>query len=87
MPLAVQSTPYLAGLAVAGIVLGIPFGAWGWVPCALAAAFVAFFFRDPERISPEGDGLVVSPADGRVIAVEPTPGGTRSQRDSAVATR
>jgi phosphatidylserine decarboxylase len=77
MPLAIQSAPYLTGLAVAGVVLGLVFGAWGWAPCAMAAGFVAFFFRDPERPSPEGQGIVVSPADGRVIAVEPTPGGTR----------
>jgi phosphatidylserine decarboxylase len=77
MPVAIQSTPYLAGLAAAGIALGIPFGARGWVPCVLAAAFVAFFFRDPERVVPEGEGLVVSPADGRVIAVDATREGTR----------
>jgi phosphatidylserine decarboxylase len=31
--------------------------------------FVAFFFRDPQRIVPSGDGLVVSPADGKVMVV------------------
>jgi phosphatidylserine decarboxylase len=76
MPVAVQSAPYLLTLAIAGIALGIPFGARGWVPCALAAAFVAFFFRDPERTAPAGHGLVVSPADGRVTAVEAGPAGT-----------
>lgn len=31
--------------------------------------WVAYFFRDPERSGPRGDRLVISPADGRVIAI------------------
>jgi phosphatidylserine decarboxylase len=77
MPLAVQSIPYLTALAIAGTVLGILFGYWGWGPCLLLAAFIAFFFRDPQRSTPEGEGLVVSPADGRVTAVETAPSGSR----------
>ncbi len=33
-------------------------------------AFMAYFFRDPERVVPEGRGLFVSPADGKVILVK-----------------
>ncbi|MEW6088483.1 MAG: phosphatidylserine decarboxylase family protein [bacterium] len=34
------------------------------------AGFVLFFFRDPDRVSPEGDNLILSPADGTVIEIE-----------------
>ena len=33
------------------------------------AAFVAFFFRDPYRQIPSGAGIIVSPADGRVVRI------------------
>lgn len=36
----------------------------------LAFIFTLNFFRDPDRIVPAGDGLVISPADGTVIKIE-----------------
>jgi phosphatidylserine decarboxylase len=36
----------------------------------LLAAFVAFFFRNPNRQIPEDPRVIVSPADGRVVKVE-----------------
>lgn len=46
----------------------------GWPMLALSA-FVFAFFRDPERVVPQGQNLVVSPADGLVslIAMVPPP--------------
>jgi len=41
------------------------------VICVLLAVFMAFFFRDPDRQSPNGDTVIVSPADGRVVVVAP----------------
>lgn len=45
-------------------------GAWyaGW-PLLILTIFTAFFFRNPDRKTPEGEGLIVSPADGRVLDV------------------
>jgi len=69
VPVAVQAVPFLTVLLVAGIVLGFVFGPWGTAPIIVLFAFVLFFFRDPARLSPEGAGLVLSPADGRVTNV------------------
>lgn len=47
---------------------------WLWPPLAwvavLVTCWIAYFFRDPPRVTPLRDGLVVSPADGRVSAIE-----------------
>lgn len=37
----------------------------------LVTGFICFFFRDPDRLVPTGEGMIVSPADGKVIKVEP----------------
>ncbi len=46
----------------------------------LLAAFVLYFFRDPERAAPADPAAVVSPADGRVLEVVDEPMGSRAGR-------
>ncbi len=63
---------YLYGIALLLVAASLHFflGGWMWsiVPVLLALFFL-WFFRDPERVIPQGDGLVVSPADGKVTEV------------------
>src|SRR4051794_22886570 len=60
---------YIYGLSLLAVaaVLAWATGNWYWsiVPVLLAAFFL-WFFRDPQRNIPEGEGLIVSPADGVV---------------------
>jgi phosphatidylserine decarboxylase len=50
--------------------LPLPFTtALGWL-AAIATLYVAYFFRDPDRITPMREGLIVSPADGKVSLIE-----------------
>ena len=61
---------YGAGLVLAAAVLRWATGGWAWsvVPLLLAAFFL-WFFRDPERAIPGGEGLIVSPGDGLVTEI------------------
>lgn len=77
MPVAVEAVPFLVALGVLGAGLGLLFGPWGTAPAVLLSLFVLFFFRDPERVPPPDEALILSPADGRVTAVESGPGGAR----------
>lgn len=59
---------FIAGFAVAALVLGSFFSPLGWIG-AIGTAWCAYFFRDPVRQTPLDDALVVSPADGVVSSV------------------
>jgi phosphatidylserine decarboxylase len=48
------------------VLLFIVAGPIGWISVPLMV-WCIWFFRDPERVAPTGNGLIVSPADGRVL--------------------
>ena len=62
---------YGGGLLAIAVLTGLATGSWAWaVPPILLAAFFLWFFRDPQRSVPGGEGLVVSPADGLLTSIE-----------------
>ena len=82
---AVEGIPYLIVLLVASV-LAATFWGWWSIPLWMATLFVLQFFRDPQRVMPQGENLVLCPADGRVIVVgevpDPYRGGARSLKVS-----
>ena len=51
--------------------LGLLIGAWLFWLGLIFSLFCLYFFRDPERIPPDRPNVLVAPADGRVISVDP----------------
>jgi phosphatidylserine decarboxylase len=74
LPVAREGLPFIGGtLALAAFA-----GLLSWIigaALAVLAVLIGAFFRDPERAVPSATGLVVAPADGKVVMVETTPDG------------
>jgi phosphatidylserine decarboxylase len=58
----------------------------GWIGLVLTV-WCAYFFRDPWRVTPQRAGLMVSPADGRVLSVAPAVPPAELDMGSAAMTR
>ena len=76
-----EGWPYLTASLVVAILVTW-WGGWWSVPFWIVYFFILQFFRDPPREIPQGEGLVLCPADGRVIVVgdaaDPYRGGAKS---------
>lgn len=69
--LAKEGWPFI-GISVAVALAVTIFGSVAWsIPFWLIAVFVIQFFRDPARSVPQGAKDVLSPADGRIVVIEP----------------
>ena len=70
VPVAPEGWPFVLVPAAAACILAL----FGWWPAATGVGIVALaslgFFRDPERTTPTGAGLLLAPADGRVMRID-----------------
>lgn len=68
-PIATEGYPFIALFAFVTLVFALL--GWGFLTFVLLllTLFTVYFFRNPERVIPDGDKLVVAPADGKVIFV------------------
>ncbi len=68
VPITPEGYPFIGAFALISIVLFWLWSPLGWVG-TLLTIWCAYFFRDPPRVTPVRDGLVVAPADGRVSQI------------------
>jgi len=67
-PIHREGYPFIGGFALLSLVLFLVWSPLGWIGTVMTL-WCAYFFRDPVRVTPVRDGIVVSPADGRVSQI------------------
>ncbi len=67
-PINREGLPFVGGFALVSLLLFWFWTPLGWIGTVLTV-WCAYFFRDPQRVTPMRDGLVIAPADGRVNKV------------------
>jgi phosphatidylserine decarboxylase len=67
-PVHPQGYPFIGAFALVALVLLWLWPPLGWL-AVVATLWCAYFFRDPPRVTPARDGILVAPADGRVSRV------------------
>ena len=68
VPIHKEGYPFIAGFLAASLILGWLAEPLFWIGMVLTA-WCIYFFRDPERSTPQDEDLVISPADGRVSSI------------------
>jgi phosphatidylserine decarboxylase len=67
-PIHPEGYPFIGAFALASLILFWIWSPLGWIG-TIITAWCALFFRDPKRVTPQGEGIVVAPADGRVSLI------------------
>jgi len=68
VPITPEGYPFIGVFALVSLILFWLWTPLGWIGTVLTI-WCALFFRDPPRVTPVRDGLVVAPADGRVSQI------------------
>lgn len=77
---------FIAIFAAITLVFFLIYNPLGWIG-VLLTCWCAYFFRDPERVTPQRGGLVISPADGVVSAISQVPPPVELDMNEPVMTR
>jgi len=72
VPITPEGYPFIGAFALVALVLFWLWSPLGWIGTVLTL-WCVYFFRDPPRVTPVRDGLVVAPADGRVSMITTAP--------------
>jgi len=67
-PINREGYPFIGGFALASLVLFWLWPPLGWLG-VVATLWCVYFFRDPARVTPARNGVVVAPADGRISRI------------------
>ena len=65
VPIAREGWPFIAIFGLVSLILYFLYAPLGWIGLVLTL-WCVYFFRNPDRVTPEREGLIISPADGIV---------------------
>jgi phosphatidylserine decarboxylase len=72
VPITPEGYPFIGAFALVSLILFWLWSPLGWIGTVLTL-WCVYFFRDPPRVTPVREGLVVAPADGRISQITTAP--------------
>jgi phosphatidylserine decarboxylase len=76
-PLVVEGIPFLIPSAAITVIAAVWWNGYFFFSFLAVTIFLCSFFRNPRRRIPQGKGLILSPADGRIVVVKKEKEGTQ----------